>query len=191
MTCWLPFPLVLLARFSYYKLSEAWVSSVRRVPGVGGVVGVGNRNSWPETRLCLLKEGKYIGLLLWFNKRWYKRVQIKECLPPTLTVMQPLLLSLPFQRYHLHTETTGDSPYTHSCKVYTQHGAWTHDPEMKSCMLYGLSQPGAPGDSLFTQMEQIRPTLLCCLFIFSYQHQCRELPLIFYCYIVFNSMNIL
>ena len=29
-------------------------------------------------------------------------------------------------------------------KFYVQHGAQTHDPEIKSCMLYQLSQPGAP-----------------------------------------------
>ena len=25
--------------------------------------------------------------------------------------------------------------------LYTQRGAWTHDPKIKSCMLYQLSQP--------------------------------------------------
>lgn len=28
-------------------------------------------------------------------------------------------------------------------KLYTQCGAWTHDPEIKNCMLYQLSQPSA------------------------------------------------
>ena len=29
-------------------------------------------------------------------------------------------------------------------KLYAQHGARTHDPKIKSHMLYSLSQPGAP-----------------------------------------------
>ena len=33
--------------------------------------------------------------------------------------------------------------------LYTQHGARTHNPEIKSCMLFHLSQPGAPGISTF------------------------------------------
>ena len=28
--------------------------------------------------------------------------------------------------------------------LYNQHGAWTYNPEVKSHMLYWLSQPGAP-----------------------------------------------
>ena len=28
--------------------------------------------------------------------------------------------------------------------LYTHHGAQTHDPVIKSCMLFLLSQPGAP-----------------------------------------------
>ena len=32
-------------------------------------------------------------------------------------------------------------------KLYTQHGASTHDPEIKSQMLYQLSQPGTENEN--------------------------------------------
>ena len=35
------------------------------------------------------------------------------------------------------------------CELYTQHWAWTHEPEIKSCMFYRLSQPGAPVLKIF------------------------------------------
>ena len=30
------------------------------------------------------------------------------------------------------------------CNLHPQGGAWTHNPEIKNCMLFRLSQPGAP-----------------------------------------------
>ena len=33
--------------------------------------------------------------------------------------------------------------------LHTQRGAWTQNPEMKSCMLYWLSQSGAPILTIF------------------------------------------
>ena len=38
--------------------------------------------------------------------------------------------------------------YFFKSRLYAQCEAWTHDPEIKSRMLYGLSQPGTPEVSL-------------------------------------------
>jgi len=42
--------------------------------------------------------------------------------------------------------------------LYTQHGAQTHNPKVKSHMLFWLSQPGTPGSAFFKWADQFKPT---------------------------------
>ena len=37
------------------------------------------------------------------------------------------------------------------CRLHAQHGAWTHDPEIKITESINLSQPGAPRINVFRQ----------------------------------------
>lgn len=41
------------------------------------------------------------------------------------------------------------------CKLYPKHGAWTHDPEVKSCMHYWLSQLGVPEYTVFKETVKL------------------------------------
>ena len=65
-------------------------------------------------------------------------------------------LAIPYTELHLKIYMWSGTPHNFSVfiffffkilflsDVYTQHGAWTHNPETKSCTLYALSQPGPP-----------------------------------------------
>ena len=58
-----------------------------------------------------------------------------------------LLINLPTRLNFWKLLDFSPPPFFNS-KLYAQHGAWTHDPEIKSCMLYWLSQPEAPDSYL-------------------------------------------
>lgn len=39
--------------------------------------------------------------------------------------------------------------------LYSQHGAWTHNPDIKSCTLHQLSQPGAPINDIWSTKKNL------------------------------------
>ena len=55
------------------------------------------------------------------------------------------------------------------CNLYTQHGAQIHDPEIKSCMLYRLSQPGVPTSLDFLNVDYLNCRISLCI-LFYFQH---------------------
>lgn len=68
-------------------------------------------------------------------------------------------LSQPVSWSPFHCFSAGSFFLFFLSKLYNHHGAWTHDPETKICMLYWLSQPGAPTLPLF-QPEKLCKILL-------------------------------
>ena len=68
-------------------------------------------------------------------------------------------LSQPVSWSPFHCFSAGSFFLFFLSKLYNHHGAWTHDPEIKICMLYWLSQPGAPTLPLF-QLEKLCKILL-------------------------------
>ena len=65
-------------------------------------------------------------------------------------------------------------------RCHTQRGAWAHDPEIKSHMLYRLSQPGAPA------IQYYQPRSPCCML-----HP-RNVPFFFYNwkFVPFDSLHL-
>lgn len=49
--------------------------------------------------------------------------------------------------------------------LFAQHGAWTHDPAIKSRMPYCLSQPGAPIPSFVISFITTKFYILCYVFL--------------------------
>ena len=134
LTLWtLPFfwdhlllPCVVMTLYAWGGWVAQWVKHLTlelKVVSSGPVLG-----SMLHVKLFLRKSEKQHSMFIFFPPLWY-------------LILGPLLL-------FLHSPFIYFTLCMYVYRLHAHHGAWTHNPEIKSCMFYQLTHPGAPPPTL-------------------------------------------